>query len=306
MNWLVLTLISPAFAAAVVHFDKYLLRRHMRGGGIGSLVIFSSLIGIPAAFVIYIFNINVFDIYISSRFLIMLTGTVYILWLLPYLYALEKDETSMVTPIFQTSSLFSFLLGYVFLGETLSIIEFLGGVLILMGSLALTLEFTKGSLFKIKYSVLFLMLLSSFLYSVNGLLFKVFALQESFWVTSFWQYIGISLTGILLLIFLKPYRKQFVDIVKQNSVLIIGLNATNEIINIVAKTAFDLATLLAPLALVYFVVEGFQPVFTLVYGIVLTIFFPRIVKENLEKRYLIQKIISIGTIFIGTILIHLF
>jgi uncharacterized membrane protein len=39
--------------------------------------------------------------------IVMLNGMVYVLGLLPYLYALQRDEASIVVPLFQTSAVFS-------------------------------------------------------------------------------------------------------------------------------------------------------------------------------------------------------
>jgi hypothetical protein len=45
---------------------------------------------------------------------------------------------------------------------------------------------------------------------------------------------------------------------------------------------------------------AFQPVFVLVIGVILTLFFPKISIESLSKKHLAQKIVAISLIMIGT------
>lgn len=147
------------------------------------------------------------------------------------------------------------------------------------------------------------MFLSSFLVAVNGLIFKFFAINSDFWTTSFWEYIGFSVTAAGMIIFVKSYRKQFQSVIKQNKFPVIGLNVSNEMINIVAKLCMNFATLLAPLALVW-VVNGFQPFFVFLYGVILTIFFPKLGSENLAKKHFAHKIFAIAIMFVGVYLLQ--
>ena len=71
----------------------------------------------------------------------------------------------------------------------------------------------------------------------------------------------------------------------------------------IGNLLFQYASLLAPLALVW-AVNGFQPVFVLVYGLLITRFFPQVGEENLERKQLMQKAVAILIIFAGTYLLH--
>jgi hypothetical protein len=103
--------------------------------------------------------------------------------------------------------------------------------------------------------------------------------------------------------FIPLYRKQFFSVMKQNKSQVLGVNGINEVLNIIADVSTRLATLLAPLALVY-VVSGFQPLFVLIIGVLLTIFLPHVSQESLLKRHLVQKVISIAIIVIGAFLLE--
>lgn len=301
MTWFLFTIISPVLNAAVNYIDKYLIEKVVEGRGVGSLIIFSALMGLPVAFLILLFGPNVFDISTKNALLIMFNGTLYVAWVLPYLYALEKDEASVVAPLFQLSSVLALVLGYFVLGEILSTTQLVGCFLILIGALGLTTEKSSAG-FKLKLSPLFLIGISCFFIALSGIIFKYVALEESFWTTSFWENIGIFLSSLVL--FLVPsYRRQFLNVVRTNGPKIVALNTANESIVIIGKITLNYATLLAPVSVVYFVAEGFQPFFVLVYGIFLSIFFPKLTNENIQSSVIFRKLLAIVIMFVGTYLL---
>ena len=90
---------------------------------------------------------------------------------------------------------------------------------------------------------------------------------------------------------------------QRNKVSVLSINVINEICAVIAKLTLHYATLLAPVAAVFWIAEGFQPVFVLLIGIVLTIFFPRIATEEIKRSVLSQKIVAIAAMLVGTYLL---
>lgn len=302
MNWLIIAILAPLLWAFTNFIDKFLLSKYFKLG-VGTLIIYSALIGLPVAFLVAIFKPNVFSLTLPTSIFIILNSFLYIIYLFPYLRALSKADTSVVVPIFQTVPVFSYFLAFLVLGETLSGIQIIGSLLIIFGALGITLKF-KDKKVHLTKEVLFLQLLASFILAVNYLFFKFFAIQLDFWTVSFWQYLGVAIFGIILLIFVKSYRMDFILSFKRNSKAILGLNVINEVLNIGATIILTFATLFAPLTLVW-VINGFQPLFVFLIGILLTLFFPHLIKENLEKKVLFQKTIFILLIFLGAYLLNL-
>lgn len=147
------------------------------------------------------------------------------------------------------------------------------------------------------------MLLSSFLIAVCGLVFKIVALETTFWISTFWDYVGGILIGLFFMICIGRYRTEFFRVLKASKATAFGLNALNEIINVVGVLSFRSAMMLAPIALVW-TVNGFQPLFVFLFGVLLTVFFPKIGKESLLRKHLIQKIVTIAIMFVGTYLLN--
>lgn len=298
-----LALIPAALFAAVNHIDKHLLERFFKGRAIGSLLIFSSLIGIPVALGIAIFNPEVFSVPDHYAWLNILSGMIYICSLIPYMHSLDTDEASIVSPLFLMTPVISFILGFLFLRETLTLLQFMGAMIIVLGSIILSLDITEGQKLRIKRKILGYMFLASVLTAINGFLFKLIAVNTGFLTTVFWEYIGFICIAVIFLAFVRSYRDSFISVLKQNKLSVIGLNGINEIVAVSAKVSFHFASLTAPLALVFCISESFQPLFVFLFGILITMFFPSLGQERITKRHLVHKFVSISILGIGLYLI---
>lgn len=302
MNWFFLALIGPALWSISNHLDKYLISKYFKGGGVGSLIIFSSIFGVFVLPFILLIEPHVLRIQPYHIFILWVNSLFYVLAIIAYLYALRKDEASIVVPIFQMIPVFGYFVAYIILGETLTTKQILASLLIIFGAVVLSLDLsnTKPT---IKTTVLLLMLLSSFLISIGGVLFKLAALEATFWISTFWSYVGLASIGVFLYAFIKSYREQFLFVMRRNRIPVIGLNGFNEIINMFASLATSFATLLVPITLVW-VVNGFQPFFVFIYGVILTLFFPKLGSESLVKKHVIHKLVAITIIFLGTYILN--
>jgi drug/metabolite transporter (DMT)-like permease len=195
---------------------------------------------------------------------------------------------------------FGYFLALIFLGESLTLQQILASLLVVLGAIIISIE---PKNLKFKFQVFWLMILSSFLIALNGLIFKLVGIQEDFWTTSFWEYVGFVLILVIFILFFKSYRNQFLSMFRKNPISTLSLNGLNEIFNIVAKMIINFATLLAPLALVW-TVNNLQPFFVLLIGVLLTKFFPNFNQEKIDKKTIIQKIFAIILMFTGILLIN--
>lgn len=304
MSWIIPALLSPVFAAVVNHIDKQLLSRFFKGGGPGSLVIFSSFVGLPVIGLIWLMHPDVTSITFRDALLLIGTGVAYMLAVLPYFYAMAKDDADVVAPLFQMISAIGYIFGVLFLGEQLKSGSLVGGLLVFVGAIILSLETTNIRKLRIKKGVFFLMLLSSTLFAVNGTIFKLVAVDTaSFWISAFWDYVGVALFGVGVYLFIPSYRRQFQKVMRLNSQVVLSLNAINEICAVSAQLLLNYATLLAPLAMVYWVAEGFQPVFVFLFAMGLATLKAKERKKFFVQKTLLQKSIAIIVMLIGTYLL---
>jgi drug/metabolite transporter (DMT)-like permease len=232
---------------------------------------------------------------------ITVSGILYMGAMLFYLRAIQSEEASVVAALFQASTLFTFLLGWLFLGEKLGWGQGGGSVLIVAGALALSLD-GKIRLGKFKLRLVLLMLAATFVLALSSVLFKFFAVRDDYWTTTFWNFSGEALFGFAIL--LGPrYRRQFLQLFRKHPGPVIGVNAANELINLGGGLGVRYAMLLAPVAVVS-AISATTTFFVFAFGILLTLFLPRLGREDLSPRNLIQKGLGAVLITAGVVLVE--
>ncbi|OGI63838.1 hypothetical protein A3A95_00110 [Candidatus Nomurabacteria bacterium RIFCSPLOWO2_01_FULL_39_18] len=302
MHWFFIALGAPFLWALVNISDQYLVAKYSTGRrGSGGLVLFSSLIGVFVAVAIGIFTSGLFDIPLQDKVLLIATGGIMIAWIIFYLLALQIEDVSSVVPWFLTIPIFGYVLGYIFLGETLSVEQLLGSLVILLGVFLISIDFSREKK-KLKWRLALYMLSSCLLIAVAAIIFKYVTVSENFWISSFWEYVGLGGFGIIIFLFVPKYRREFIFMNKQGGEKIFTLNALSEILNIVGNLLASYALLIAPVALV-FMAGSLQPAIVLFLTLFATKFFPNIAKENLSRRVLLPKIAAIFIIIIGSVIL---
>lgn len=307
MSWFFIALLAPILFAFVNHLDKYFVTRFKETDeerGVGSLVIYSSLFGLIVCAVLYLFLGNSILISWSEIGVLLFAGVLGVAAVIFYLYAIEKDEASIVAPLFQVIPIFGLVFEYVILGIVPTMLQIIGSLVIITGGIILATEYEGIKPKRMKIDVFLLMLASSLFFSLIAVLFKFATLEGNFWVSTFWEYAGWGLTGIALFIISRTYRTEFISSLKDDGKTLFTLNVFGEFVNTVGNSAKNFAALLVPVTLVYSV-EALQPIFILLFGILITLFFPKISEEDISFKALIQKGGSIALMVLGTVLILL-
>ena len=97
---------------------------------------------------------------IGSIALIVVAGILYMGAMLLYLRALQSEEASVVAPFFQSAPLFGYVLAYLVLGETLSAQQMAGGVMIIFGTLIVSIRFGRNVAYSVNQAARLLGVLS--------------------------------------------------------------------------------------------------------------------------------------------------
>lgn len=297
MNWFLLACAAPGLWGITNYIDKILLSRlQKRGGGVSVLMLFSCLISCIAAPLIFIFAPHMTIEWSHASAVLFSVGVLYACGLWAYFYALHHDETSTVVPFFQLVPVWTYILGYLFLKETLTTVQLIASFAIMLGALTLTVDVKARH---IRFRTFFFMMLCCILMGTGNVLFKTVSTPSTFWDMFFWEQIGLAVVGIVL--FCVPrYRRDFLSVVRSNSARFFGVNIVNEMCTLIGNILQRFASLLAPVALVAVVTNAIQPLFVFTYGAILTLWFPHILRERTDKQHLIQKIVATVIMIIGT------
>jgi drug/metabolite transporter (DMT)-like permease len=297
--WILFAFSGPILWAASTHVDKYLVEKYFKNSDTAVLMVFTAIIGVVMLPFIWQSDPGVLALPFTSIAVMILSGILYMGAMLFYLRAIQSEEASVVAPLFQASTLFTLLLAYLFLGETLTWLQMAGGAFILFGALLLSLnsslEFTH-----FKPRLVLLMLACTFVLALSSVIFKFFAVQDRFWDTTFWTYVGEALFGIGI-IAVPKYLRQFLALFKRSPGAVISINAANELINLGGGLGVRFASLLAPVALVS-AISSTSTLFVFLFGILLTRIAPALGREDISRRSLLQKGVATLLVIVGVIL----
>jgi uncharacterized membrane protein len=300
-GWLLFAFSGPVLWAISVHLDKYLIERFFKQTSVAVLLVFTALMGVLVLPVIWWFRSGVLSLPALDALVVGLSGILLMGALWFYLQALQSEEASVVAPLFQAAPLFGYLLGYFVLGETLSAVQTIGGLLIIGGALLLSIQ-PRSRRTRFNGRLIALMLVCTFALALTSLIFKVFAIRDEFWTTTFWTFVGEGVFGAAILAVPK-YRRIFLGLLHTNPIAVLSINGANELMNLTGSLGARYALLLAPISLVQ-AIGSTTSLFVFLFGVAITVFLPGLGSEDLSRANLARKACAAVVVMIGVILIN--
>jgi len=300
VSWVVFAFSGPVLWAISVHLDKYLVERFFKESNVAVMLLFTAFVGVLLLPFIWLYEPSVTAPGAGSIALIILAGLLYMGAMLLYLRALQTEEASVVAPYFQAGPLFGYGLAYLVLGETLTGRQLAGGILIVFGALIVSIRYEHGArMFKARLAAL--MLTCGFAGALSGLIFKIFAVDVEFWTTTFWMYVGEAIFGCGLLL-VPMYRRQLLAMLRVNTAALLSINGSNELINLGGGLGNRYALMFAPLSIVQ-AIGSTTTLFVFAFGVVLSLVWPGLGRENLSGRELTKKGIAAALVAFGVALV---
>lgn len=289
-SWIVLALIAPFFWALANFIDKYVLEKHT----IGTIdfVFFSSItswVFVPV--MILLFGVPVFD---AAVIIPMLTGMGWIYSYGFYGKALEEGETSSIVILFKLVPVITAILGFIFLGQILSVDELIAFMVVLTGAVIVSVDRKKGWVMK-GFSMT---MIAVFLWAVVTLVTDYGLTKMAFWDYVIWEHVGAAFAGLTL--FLVPsMRKEVIQGLKESRLAKYGWFGLNNFFDFLAQLIIKKALVLAPSAALVTVVLQSQSVYAILIGVCLTLLMPSIIKEDISKKTLLKKAVGVAVMLTG-------
>jgi drug/metabolite transporter (DMT)-like permease len=209
------------------------------------------------------------------------------------------EEVSRIAPLFQFIPLFVVFLSVLFLDEILGAQKYLGIALIVITSILIS--YRKSESGKSLSSAFKLMIPFSIILAVYTVLNKYLLGYLDYWSIFFWMMIGSCLGVLFMLCFSKP-RKQFVETFPLLGKRTFFVSLFGEGTYIIGTIFSLIATSLGYVSLVS-TLSGLQQFFVFVYMLVLSLFVPAILKEEISRNVVALKISAIALMFVGTWLV---
>jgi len=293
MSWVILSILAALCWSVVNMVDKYVVTKWFKQPLVP--VIMLGIIGLLASFLVYLTSGFTFLSY-SKMTLALLTGIFYVLMSVFYFKALKIEEVSRIIPLFYLSPLFILFLAAIFLGEVFTLPKYLGIVLLVIGAILIS---SKNRL-KLNFSKSFgWMMLSVISSSISSLLTKYLLDFADYWTIFAYTRIGAAI-GIIPIAYI--YLPELINTVRKHGKKVVAVMSANEILNLFAVLFIIIATSIGYVTLVH-ALSAIQPFFVLLFVVILSIFYPSILKEEIGKSVILLKLLAIALMFIGAVLI---
>lgn len=290
MNWFFFSLLAPLFWASSNFVDKYILGKYTKG--IFDFVFFSTITSWIFFAVIFLFvgtpELNIYSL------IPIATGMILIYSYGFYGKALEQGDTSSLVILFKLIPVITVVLAFAFLGQTLSSNELIGFVIVLAGATVISFEKTKGIFIK----GFGMILIAILMWSVMTLFIDYGLTKMSFWDYFMLDNLGSALAGLTMFI-IPSIRRQVIEGIKTAQLGKYVWFSWNNVLDFFGQMSIKKALAIAPSAGLVTVVMQVQSFYAILIGVLLTLFIPHIIKEDISARTLIKKVIGAAIMFLG-------
>jgi drug/metabolite transporter (DMT)-like permease len=296
VDWFILSLVGAASLAVTGVIDKFILSKYVR----------NPLAYLAALVVLQQMLIAVIPLYLGwgfvypQTFYAMAAGSIQVVLWAAYLLALHVEETSRVAAMVFVFPVFVFLGAFLLLGETLATKDYAGGALLVGSALLISYRPAKPGGPAIISPALRYMAVFWIFSAAYALAAKYLLDFMSEWHLILWSSLG-SLLAVLPLLYRDPVRREFAAYFRRSPFLLSALLA-DEIFDFLGRGAFIFAYAVGSVALVSSV-AALQPFITLIYVVVLGLFVPGILEEELDRKTIALKTVAIILIIAGVYLV---
>jgi len=214
--------------------------------------------------------------------------------------AVGKDDVYRVAVLLNLSPVFTGILSFLFLGESLGMNSLLGFVfLILAGFLA---SITRSAIGGWRFSpALIYGVAASFTMAISNVIFKFATFSYDPISVLVWGRIFLILSVLFILV-KKEWRNEFVQVISSIPAKVFALITVNELLALFGTIAFVYAVALESVTLVS-AMNAVYPVFAFVFGAMYTRFMPNFVSEDLSIHSISLKLFALVFLVIGVLLI---
>lgn len=299
MHWILLTMVTRLSWSLTNIGEKYMVDKRFKNPFVYAFLGFiAGLLGLVVVPFIE-FKMVEFDILLW----IILASFSFFVGVMFYIKAVQMEEVSRINLLWSFIPVFSLIGSAYILGETLTGLQFSAFIFLVLGGFIASLHAKSSGRFRFSRATI-LMIIGCASISIYDIVIRYLTNERgiSFGLIFVYTSIIFVLLGFLLFIS-REFRRDFVEESKhflqwKVLLLILGINMLSKI-----GLLFDMWALsLAPAPLVNST-EGVQAIFVFLITIFLTLSFPHIITEEIDKRNIILKVIAICFVVVGLVIL---
>ncbi|MBI5222075.1 MAG: DMT family transporter [Candidatus Magasanikbacteria bacterium] len=298
MTWVILAVFAHFLWAVVNLGDKYVMEKKFSspvfyticGLVVGSLVSLSFLPFMRLSWISWIAAAGA-----------VLAGVGFILGSLFYVKAIQIEEASRVNILWVFIPIFDFIFGWLLLGEKLVGTRLLAFGILLSGSLIACVHWRDNHW---KFSRAFLLMLASCLFFSSYDVVMRYLTQRAPFAPLYMVAVVSMLCWLVPIMLTKAFRRKYQAEFRKIDWWLFGVVIFIAIVSRLGLLLNTRAISLGPVSLVS-ALEGFQTIFVFVIAALLTVFVPRIIKEEFDRRNSVLKLMALVLMLGGIATLYL-
>lgn len=294
MIWIPLAISAHFFWALVNLGDKYVVSKRVSNPYVYMVWLF--LIGVLVAVFIPFVSFRAPNV--QEFLLLLICSTLYFFGGFPYIKALTLEEPTRINVWWNLIPLYALSLEWLILHKKLSSVELLAFCVLIIGAILASIHIGK----KAKFSkAVWYMLVACGAYGLYAVLFGVLLQTMPFMLAFIWVNVFMALNAVTMFFssrFRKEMKMEFAKLDRTTSGITFGVSIIDHAGILLNQWALSLA----PASLV-FAFEGTQVVFVFIIASLLSIFAPQLIKEEIDTKNILLKILAIGIMVIGTLIL---
>ena len=311
MNWLILVGVAVLFDVFRIFIDNYISDVYYKGREVAAQKLFSAYAKTIIGIIILIavgFNFSQFDP--LTMFLLFLSGVLSSIAEIPYYVALGIENSTNLGIFIQLAPIFYLILGWLFLGETFSLIQLIAIAVILVAPILIVLTSRKRSR-KVKMHAIFLAFLYVLISVIGNLLFtsvnagrlETDILIEEIAIVVF----GVGIMDLIIMYIIFPkWRKRYLHVQKASKNKVLVPLSASLVVGVIKTFAYRMALIAAPaVALASAASDSVEPIVIFFMGIVLTLIWPKFGREKLDKKTVLVHLIATVIVVVGIVLMQM-
>lgn len=295
MDWFVFAVLAPALWGFVNIIDKLIISKYIKEE-YGYVFLFGLIYFFYAVLVSFFVPIKSIFPYNAIA---VLTGIFAIFMSIFYTKSMKQEEASRVVTLFYIFPIFIVILSRIFLNEVLTVQKYIGIALIVLSVLLISWKRKNGRM-SLSPILKFIIPLS-ILYALSDTVDRFLLGYMDFWSLFVWSGVGILL-GRMSLLFMDDKRKQIVKTLSKISAKVLLLMVFNETMTLVGIVFFYIALSMQYVSIIG-AIEALQPFFVLFYTVLLSLFMPKILREEVTRETVVPKLFAVVLVFAGTYLV---
>ena len=297
-NWIFFILAAQTIWAFTSVLDKFVISK----GYIKNPLVYIVLNGLMNILLLFLLPFVDFTPLKFADFLIALFSSASItIAVILYYKAVQYEEISRITILVQSIPLFVLVLSFILLDESLTKKSLIGFLFLMAAGLLVSYKKT-GKKFKLS-KAFYLMLVSDIFVAFAYVSAKHIFNVTSFWSAAMWLRL-ISFVAVLTLL-IPSVRNEFAETFKNMKNKIKGLMGFKMIIDFTSFIISDFAILLGPVALVSAMSASIAPLLVFIAALFTSIYLPKIVKEEIDRKTILTKLLAIALIITGIVFVNL-